>query len=633
MLKIEPVIISEGFGDGSGYGQGEYLFSSGMQKTQNGITPNWNVNAVVDNSTLTDLTAPLRWITEASPGGTLATFGIDASGNIYEWNGTSWTLVYKPTVNAFNGNGLIGGQDGNLYYKGDRYLGQFNGTPDYTTGTIAVTNSSPNVVGTGTTFTSGMVGQRIVIAGVWYTIATFTDATHIALSTNYGGSTASGVSFAVKVGWTDKFQDFSSAITPSGTFCPMETYEDVVLIAHGSEIGTYNVVTNTFTATAFTLPSGFTIRTIKSGATGILIAANIGNRSIRFLWDNQSLRSISPWIWSNETVLSCDVWNKTSLYTTNWIVTTNRRILVSTGYTEEELVPFPDATVNGVYINCFPQGTAIINNYFFLATSVGITNRVRSGLHILNLRNLKWESAPTANNVAINNSMGAIFFDGSFTLHLSWQTTNPAKVYIGTVSNSSPTSAYIISAPIGQGNSIKTAQGVRLSLALNPLSTDTRPFSFNIATKISNMKRSIWGFAQQVGTAIAANKLTVNGTATGFNEAEVGDEVMILEGANAGQIAHITAIANQDNLLETWTLDTTLPNLTEPNILIQVAPFKLLSKQTFTTASELRDILFTCQKAIQGRKFLLKIVIDGITFTPPEINALLDFLYDDLGDI
>src|ERR1700756_4082811 len=116
MLKIEPVIISEGFADGSGYGQGEYFFSSGMQKSQNGITPNWNVLSKIDNSSLPTLTGAIQFFAQAAPGGTSATYGVDNSGNIYKWDGVSWALVYKPSSpsgTTFSGNGLVGGPDGN----------------------------------------------------------------------------------------------------------------------------------------------------------------------------------------------------------------------------------------------------------------------------------------------------------------------------------------------------------------------------------------------------------------------------------------------------------------------------------------------------------------------------------------
>ena len=72
---------------------------------------------------------------------------------------------------------------------------------DYTTGTVAVNDGATGVVGTGTTFTAGMVGRYIRFDDGdydWYQIASFTDATNIDLTKNYaGGSNVSGSSFTI----------------------------------------------------------------------------------------------------------------------------------------------------------------------------------------------------------------------------------------------------------------------------------------------------------------------------------------------------------------------------------------------------------------------------------------------------
>ncbi len=61
---------------------------------------------------------------------------------------------------------------------------------DYQTGTVTRTNSSAALVGTGTTWTSAMVGDLIVFAdGTTNTVSVFTDATHITLGATYAGTT------------------------------------------------------------------------------------------------------------------------------------------------------------------------------------------------------------------------------------------------------------------------------------------------------------------------------------------------------------------------------------------------------------------------------------------------------------
>jgi hypothetical protein len=59
--------------------------------------------------------------------------------------------------------------------------------PYYNTGTLQVTNGSMAIVGTGTVFNVNMVGQAIFLNGVKYTIATFTNGTHITIDSNYAG--------------------------------------------------------------------------------------------------------------------------------------------------------------------------------------------------------------------------------------------------------------------------------------------------------------------------------------------------------------------------------------------------------------------------------------------------------------
>jgi len=66
---------------------------------------------------------------------------------------------------------------------------------DYLTGSIAVTNGSKSVVGTGTTWNSTVAtaGTKIRIKDDWYEVATVTGTTGITLTQNYQGTTASGI--------------------------------------------------------------------------------------------------------------------------------------------------------------------------------------------------------------------------------------------------------------------------------------------------------------------------------------------------------------------------------------------------------------------------------------------------------
>lgn len=73
---------------------------------------------------------------------------------------------------------------------------------DYTTGTVAITQDTTTLTGTGTTFIKNMEDRWIRIAeptgdGNWYQIKTYTDATHLELYNKYTGPTVSGGTYII----------------------------------------------------------------------------------------------------------------------------------------------------------------------------------------------------------------------------------------------------------------------------------------------------------------------------------------------------------------------------------------------------------------------------------------------------
>lgn len=101
-------------------------------------------------------------------------------------NGTEVGIFPKPaSVNT----GTI------IYEAGDRDL-----TNDaYTTGTVTLTNGSATVTGSGTTFTTAMVGRYLkgTVDGVWYRIAAFGSTTSLTLENVFEGTTGSGLSYTI----------------------------------------------------------------------------------------------------------------------------------------------------------------------------------------------------------------------------------------------------------------------------------------------------------------------------------------------------------------------------------------------------------------------------------------------------
>jgi hypothetical protein len=627
MIQVEPIQNFNGFG--SGGGQGEYYHSQGMTASLFGIIPGWVMTTAIDSSSLSTLGVG-QWFTEGVLGGNTYVFSFGSNNNIVQsLNGTGTpTLAYKPGVSGA-GNGMIVDQKNRLLYAMERYLGMYDGSANYTTGTIAVTNGSNAVVGSGTTFTSAMVDRRIVIGGIWYTISVFTDATHITLSSNYAGSTASGLSYSIYTGWNDKFKDFGASISPTTALRPMDTYEDWVMIGNQNQIALLNVTDDSFNTNALNLPSGLLIRCGKSGRTGILIGANFNSRGVLILWDAFSTRSIAPWIWLNGTIKSIvPVADSTG----GWIVITSRNIYITNGYSIQRLIPkLPDfpLTTASLTENLLPQGAELIeNNLIFWGFARA--NRLKAGLYILNLNTNLFEFVPASNGVLYNLTSGAIFFDSNNHIHTAYSTLHPSATYIGKLTAGSPGQASYVSGELGlQTDNEKVAEGVKFSFGLDTREIETYALTFNATVKIYNFKRSLWNYAQTNNASTQAGILRVNGDIKSYT-AKVGDEVTVLEGVNAGLIRHITAIANPGINTEQWTLDSVLPSNTESSILLSVTPFRKVRTFTLSSLAELTELFFDIQDRIKGKKFLVKLQLDGLGNLTPEIKSG-QFIYNDLS--
>lgn len=73
--------------------------------------------------------------------------------------------------------------------------------PDYTTGTITVTNGSASVTHSGTGFTPGMVGRYLIVENgmdsIAYRIAAYVSTSQLTLENYYAGDSGSGLSFRI----------------------------------------------------------------------------------------------------------------------------------------------------------------------------------------------------------------------------------------------------------------------------------------------------------------------------------------------------------------------------------------------------------------------------------------------------
>lgn len=87
-------------------------------------------------------------------------------------------------------------RDGVIIDCNTSYKVQIVGSDAYITGTVTISNGDTEVVGDSTVWTDAMIGQLILLDGIWYEITGRTDNTHIDIET-YNGSDLSGATYTI----------------------------------------------------------------------------------------------------------------------------------------------------------------------------------------------------------------------------------------------------------------------------------------------------------------------------------------------------------------------------------------------------------------------------------------------------
>jgi len=406
---------------------------------------------------------------------------------------------------------------------------------------------------------------------------------------------------------------------------PADTYEGMTIFGNGPQVGLIDSA-DVMNTTAFTLPSSMRVDCLKSGKHGILIGANLGYRGALILWDAGADRSITPWIWTNGKVQSIE---RTD---TGWIVVTQKEILITNGYTTRSLFPLLDDPLAFNQYIVAPQGTLGINNKLFLLNQSGNHGRMRPGLYIFDLATPPFEYVPMSTGNMESVAPLALYSakTGTQEIVIGFMDSALSKNYIAGFNVTGGTSAVLIPQMFGGGPTTKAAEALIVSLGV-PVSTATKQtFTFTLAAKIYDFKRPLWGQNSTNATSGATNQLRIDGTSTSLTKGVIGDEVTILEGSNAGKVAHITAIANAAASNETWTLDTSLPNLTGSGTHLSVQPFQLIEKKTFPADTELGNFYFNIENTPTGKQFLTKLLFEGMTNVQIELHSG-EFVSNDLG--
>jgi len=434
--------------------------------------------------------------------------------------------------------------------------------------------------------------------------------------------------------WNDTFQTLQSGQHP------MDWYEDLVIV-----LDVYNVAClfsdGSWSDTAFTLPTELTLAAVCKGPTGILLGANMGNQGALIVWDGNSPRSKYPWKWVTGKILSIQP------YGAEWIVKTDRQLIITNGVSIKEFSGiFDDPMAFNPYdsTQVLPQQTALMNDVLiFLVTSASgdVTQygKKKPGLYLYSLARKAWAFVPIHTGATFNVLMNAVSVDlHSNRIVVSY--SSGGVNYIAQLTSIPPTRAQFVSELLGLGRikyqrtffgpTDKTLEAVILNMNVLNSSTQAEPLTFTMSVKAYNFKRQLWGHAVTSGALSNTNQIKIDATIAGTFDAKVGDEVTILEGQNAGFSAHITEIANDGLSNETWTLDQGPAYNTAEGVNVQVQPFTLIKRQTFSSLAELKNFFFSVN-SIKGKQFLIKVVLESIT-TGLSLELQMNYwVFNDLG--
>jgi hypothetical protein len=182
---------------------GQNIMVDGIQKSQNFYTgvSGWQIdaegNAEFNNGTFRgtfQLGGTLITVSDiANLADAITTVSTAGGGTVSLVPGTyNATQSYSiPSGVVINGNGAV------IDFGGGAYQFSAVGTNAYSTGTVSATYGSATITGSGTTFTSAMVGRYILIYDFWYEITAFTDTTHITIGQNFFEVSLTGRAYTI----------------------------------------------------------------------------------------------------------------------------------------------------------------------------------------------------------------------------------------------------------------------------------------------------------------------------------------------------------------------------------------------------------------------------------------------------
>jgi|TARA_Y100000296_G_C5177686_1_gene261123 hypothetical protein len=437
--------------------------------------------------------------------------------------------------------------------------------------------------------------------------------------------------------WTDPSYSFTNG--DAGVYHPAALVQAYVLWGDGNivaRIDTSGGGAGSFTASALTLPPGYVIKSITQAGYDYrkaLIAANRNNIGAVFEWDVVSDEPSAIYQF-NQAVMSLLNHNNRI-----FAILSDGHLYDITSYPPTLLFETPDTGDTDVNTQIQDNTIIVVGGKIYFGSNNSAFNRKMPGLWCYDLKtNFGYFVSPLASEERYISSTSY----GVKALSVP-RLGSRRQILIGSQQDatgnkgsldkfnigSAPTlAAYYISPIISDEKSI--LKGVKFKI--NPWQrADTSKFDVDVLASYYVFDTLLWGYAQQDGNESVKNKVSIDKSSTDSGDNPLGaegDEIMVLNGSNAGYIRRITSVdVSGDPYVYTLDSNMAVNNPTETRLFIQ--KFKKF-KIDVTNITSGDNIFIDCPDHPEFRKLLIKIEIRTTSGQP--VLSDLDIIYETISE-
>lgn len=522
----------------------------------------------------------------------------------------------------------VGGQIDNLNQKGDANLTNLGLITAYCERNYSSTNyvyaiDSPGYIYRGPATTCSLAQLRDITTTpcTHGDIKPFTISgteTLLYTSAQYLGKTTDDSSF------TDNAEDFGAAQV--GWYRQIEIFLDIAWFGNGNYLASLSNV-GVFAASDKQLPNGYNFRCMAANGDYMLISATKNGKGVLLLFDGVVANA---WVSIKERD---NIVTSIRPYKNGWVFTEGPKLYRTDGFNVREIPDgvLPDAENNLSDLSIGPYGLLISGNKILVGASGGVeaTVRTKSGVWCHDLIDQSWRFFPlpvtSTGRAYYGSTIGAMYFSTVINRFLvGYEATIVSNPFFNSIlsfqsRSGQNTATMLLSIPLEKKVSLEY-------LVINFLS-NIRGYEVSssptlaVTLRIGDGKRPFWAYGQSNAAQAVKDKIQVDGTVSTYNAAEVGDEVLILEGLNGGNRREITEIADEGEATEAYTLDSDMNENIEDTVMFNILPLEKIETKELTDFTKNRLYFDLSDKIVSGR-ILIEITISH-TYFPISLSSII----------